>query len=206
MRTIVCCGTGPSLTHERVAVARGRGWPIYVCNDAFRLAPDAALLHACNYGWWAARWREVASLPAEKWTTNAQAASEFGLNWIAEANRPGLSTDPALLHHGHSSGYQLVGMAHRAGAERIVLLGYDLKFAPDYDGKVRRPGSGPRHFFGEYEPALQHWPSVMVRDGVHIELLDLYRSIARQGLVEIIDCSMGALDCFPRMEIADVDG
>lgn len=185
--------------------ARERGWTLYACNDAYRLAPDAALIHACNYGWWARRWRQVAGLPAEKWTTNRQAADEFGVNWIAERNAPGLSTNPAVLHHGHSSGYQLLGMAHRAGATRVVLLGYDLRFAPDYDGRVRQVGSGPRHFFGEYEPELQHWPSVRVQAGVHVELLDLYRSVAAQGLVEIIDCSGGALDCFPRMDIADVD-
>lgn len=119
-------------------------------------------------------------------------------------NRPGLSTDPTILHHGHSSGYQLLGMAYRNGFDRIILLGYDMKYAPDYDGKAQAIGSGPRHFFGEYEPALQHWPSVMVRSGVHVELLELYRSVAEQGLVEVINATPGsALDCFPSMDITE---
>lgn len=187
-------------------VARARDWPLFVCNDAIRLAPDAALLFACNYQWWDARWPEVKDLSAEKWTSRSESAAKYGINWIAEVNKPGLSTDPNLLHHGHSSGYQLVGMAYRAGAERIVLLGYDLKFAPDYDGKAKRIGCGPRHFFGEYrERELQHWPSVKVRAGIHVELLGLYRSVAKQGLVEIVNCTPGsALDCFPRMDIRDV--
>lgn len=185
-------------------VARARDWPLFVCNDAIRLAPDADLLFACNYQWWDARWPEVKDLPAEKWTSRPESAAKYGINWIAEVNRPGLSTDPAVLHHGHSSGYQLLGMAYRAGAERIVLLGYDLTFAADYDGRAKRIGSSPRHFFGEYEPALQHWPSVKVQQGIHVELLDLYRSVAKQGLVEIVNCSGGALDCFPRMPIEDV--
>jgi hypothetical protein len=201
----VCVGTGPSLTAAQVQAARSKGYTLYACNDAYRLAPDADLLHACNYGWWASRYQSVKDLPADKWTTNGKAAAEFDLNWIAEVNRPGLSRDPNLLHHGHSSGYQLLGMAHRAGAERIILLGYDMKFAPDYDGKTKRIGSGPRHFFGEYEKALQHWPSVMVHGGVHVELLDLYRSVAKQGLVEIVNCTPGsALDCFPTADINDV--
>jgi hypothetical protein len=167
--------------------------------------PDAELLHGCNWQWWASRWETVKHLPADKWTTNGKAAAEFDINWIAEVNKPGLSTDPDLLHHGHSSGYQLLGMAYRAGAERILLLGYDMKYAPDYDGKAKQIGSGPRHFFGEYEPALQHWPSVMVQRGVHIELLDLYRSVAKQGLVEIVNCSPGsALTCFPNRDIRDL--
>ena len=34
--------------------------------------------------------------------------------------------------------------------------------------------------------------------------LDLYRSVADQGAVEIINASGGVLDCFPRMDINDV--
>jgi hypothetical protein len=147
----------------------------------------------------------VKDLPCEKWTTRKESAEKYGINYIAEVNRPGLSTDPKLLHHGHSSGYQLVGMAHRAGADRIVLLGYDMKFASDYDGRSKQIGSGSRHFFGEYEPALQHWPSVKVRAGVHVELLDLYWSVAQQGLVEIINATPGsALNCFPRVDIREL--
>jgi hypothetical protein len=202
--TIVCCGTGPSITPHQVEVARRRGWALFVCNDAICLAPDAALLHACNWQWWDARWAEVKDLPCEKWTTRKESAEKYGIHWIAEVNRPGLSNDPALLHHGHSSGYQLLGMAYRAGATRIVLLGYDMSFAPDYDGAAHQIGSSPRHFFGEYEPELQHWPRVQVRNGVHIELFELYRSVADQGAVEIINCSGGVLDCFPRMDINDV--
>ena len=185
-------------------VARARDWPLFVCNDAIRLAPDAALLFACNWQWWDARWPEVKDLPAEKWTSRSESAAKYGINWIAEVNRPGLSTDPAVLHHGHSSGYQLLGMAYRAGAERIVLIGYDLTFAADYDGRAKRIGSSPRHFFGEYPPALQHWPSARVQAGIHVELLDLYRSVAKQGLVEIVNCSGGVMDCFPRTSIDDV--
>lgn len=144
----------------------------------------------------------VAFLPAEKWTVNKQAAQEFYINWIAEKNAPGLSTDPDIIHHGHGSGYSLVSMAHRAGAERIVLLGYDMKYAPDYDGKTRQVGSTPRHFFGEYPHSMQHWPSMQVVDGVHVEMLDLYRSIARQGLVEVINATPdSAIDCFERVDI-----
>jgi hypothetical protein len=28
-----------------------------------------------------------------------------------------------------------------------VLLGYDLSYASDYDGKAKRIGSTPRHYF-----------------------------------------------------------
>lgn len=175
---------------------------MFVCNDAYLLAPDAALLHACNWQWWNARWEKVRDLPCEKWTTRSESAERYGIRWIAEVNKPGLSTDPEVLHHGHSSGYQLVGQAYRKGATRIVLLGYDMKFDPAYDGRSHHIGDTPRHFFGEYEKSLQHWPSVMVRKGVHVELLELYESIARQNAVEIINCTPdSAIECFPKVSI-----
>jgi len=176
---------------EQVESARRKGFPLFVCNNAIFLAPDAELLYACNYQWWRYYYDEVRELPCQKWTTNLQAARDYHLSWIRETNEPGLSTDPRIIHHGHGSGYSLVSMAHRSGAQRILLLGYDLKYAPDYDGKSHNPGSTPRHFFGngEYPTCMQHWPSKQVFGGVHVELLALYRSIQEQGLVELVNCT-----------------
>jgi len=203
LQTITCIGTGPSLTLQQVDVARKKGFDLYVCNNAYQLAHDASLLYGCNAKWWHHYWPSVRSLPCEKWTTNKEAAQTYGLNWIAETNKPGLSTDPSVIHHGHGSGYSLVSMAHRAGADRIVLLGYDLKYASDYDGKQQQVGSTPRHFFHEYPELMQHWPSVSVKGGVHVELVELYRSIKEQGLIEIINCTPGSAlnDCYPFVDI-----
>ena len=205
--TICCIGTGPSLTLSQVNTARDKGFELYVCNNAFQVALDASLLYGCNYKWWKHYYKDVKDLPCEKWTTNKQAADEFGINWIAEKNERGLSNDPNVIHHGHGSGYSLVSMAHRAGADRIVLLGYDLRYAADYDGKQQKRGATPRHYFGdEYPASMQHWPSVKVKDGVHVELVDLYKSIKDQGLVEIINCTPGSalIDCLGYVDIGDL--
>lgn len=97
-------------------------------------------------------------------------------------------------------------MAYRQGAKRILLLGYDLRYAADYEGKARNVGSGPRHFFGEYPGSMQHWPSVRIESGVHHGLVDLYQSIVEQGLVELVNCTPGsALEgIVPSMDISDV--
>lgn len=205
LKSVVCIATGPSLTVDQVATARAKGFTLFVCNNAYQLAPDAALLYAVNLRWWDHYWPEVKDLPCEKWTTNREAADKYGLNHILERNAPGLSEDRNIIHHGHGSGFSLVSMAYREGAERIILLGYDLKYAPDYDPQNRDPGSTPRHYFGEYPHSMQHWPSVQVKGGVHVELLELYRSIARQGLVEVVNCTPGsAIDCFPNVDIANL--
>lgn len=189
--TIICVATGPSLTPQQVEIARTKG-RLFACNNAYMLAPDCELLYGCNTEWWAHYWPEVNQLPCEKWTTNREAADRFQINWIAEKNAPGLSTDPSVIHHGHGSGFSLVSMAHRAGATRIALLGYDLKYATDYDGRARKIGSSARHFFGEYPEAMRHWPSAKVFFGVHVELVELYKSVRDQGLVELVNCTAGS--------------
>ncbi len=196
-------GTGPSLSKRQVESARAKGFTLVGCNRVWEIVPDLALLYGCNGQFWDYYWnRGLSEYSCEKWTTHPEAAKRYGLNWIAEKNAKGLSSDPSLIHHGHGSGYSLVNLAYLKGAERIVLLGYDLKYANDYNGHTQEIGSTPRHYFGEYPSELQHWPKVQVKNGVHVELLDLYRSIAKQGLVEILNATPdSAIDCFPRVDI-----
>lgn len=206
--TIACLATGPSFSPQQADVARAKGFTLFGCNNVWKDVPDLALLYACNEGWWNHYWSdELAKYPAQKWTTNKVAAQKYGLNWIDEKDAPGLSADPECIHHGHGSGFTMVNLAFLMGASRIVLLGYDLKYAADYKGQDRNPGSTPRHYFagGEYPSALRHWPFWSIERGVHVEMLKIYQSVADQGLVEIVNCSPGsALECFPKMRIEDV--
>jgi hypothetical protein len=204
-KTACCIGTGPSLTMAQVDVARSKGFALTGCNNVALDVPDLEVLYGCNYEWWAAYWDTIKDHPAQKWSSNEKAAKQFGINWTAEKDAPGLSSDPRVIHHGHGSGYSLVNLVYLMGATRIVLLGYDLKYAPDYDGSSHRIGSNPRHYFGEYVPHLQHWPSVCVKEGIHFDLVRRYGEVARQGLVEIVNCTPdSAIRCFPMMDIADV--
>jgi hypothetical protein len=52
-KAIVCLGGGPSLTQAQVDACRGRAHVIAI-NDAFRLAPWADVLYACDWQWWKA--------------------------------------------------------------------------------------------------------------------------------------------------------
>jgi len=163
------------------------------------------LLYAVNSGWWDHYWPQVKKHACQKWTTNKESAEKYGLNWVAEKNAPGLSKDPSIIHHGHGSGFTLLNLAYLMGANRILLIGYDLKYAPDYNGHTREVGSSPRHYFGEYPVELQHWPKVHVEKGVHTELCNLYQSVADQRIVEIINCSTdSALTCFPFADISEI--
>ena len=204
---------------RQIDVARRKGFRLFGCNRTFLDVPDLEVLHGCNSEFWDYYHRDIRNAqldtgyPKECWTTRPGLEQKYdGLTYFPEKDKPGLAVPGTgePLHHGHSTGYQLVGLAWMLGAKRIVLLGYDMKFASDYDGRSRKTGSTPRHYFGEYPEPLQHWPSVKVEDGVHVELIEYYQSIAdqieRDDLdLEIINCSPDtALDMFPQMPIEDV--
>jgi hypothetical protein len=187
---------------QQVETARRKGFTLTGCNRVGVDVPDLAVLYGCNFGFWERYHDKIQGNP-EKWTTNRIAAELYWLNWIEEKDAQALSADPRYIHHGHGSGYSLLNLVYLLGATRIVLLGYDLRYAPDYDGRARNVGSLPRHYFGEYEAELQHWPSVSVKNGIHVQLVDLYKSVARQAAVEIINCTPdSAIECFPQVNIA----
>ena len=170
---------------------RRKGYRLFGCNRVFEIVPDLEVLYGCNKGFWDHYYVDACHHPCEKWTTNLEAARQYDLNWIGERWGYGLCEDVDVIHHGHGSGFSLVGLAHKLGAERIYLLGYDLKYSPDYDGARKSVGSAPRHYFGEYPKQLQHWPTAKVEHGVHVELVELYRQVHEQGLVEIINATPG---------------
>lgn len=203
---MTCLGTGPSLTLQQIEAARRKGFHLVGVNNVHQIVPDLEVLFATNGPWWDWYWGRhdgPREHPCEKWTNDRDAAAKYGLKHIESLERRGLSKTLDYIHHGHSSGFCLLNLAYLMGATRIVLLGYDMRFAPDYDGKERKIGCEPRHYFGEYPSALQHWPKVSVKEGIHLELVEQYATVARQGLVEIINCTgpNSALDCFPRAEI-----
>jgi hypothetical protein len=205
-RTIACIATGPSFSPSQVEIARSKGFVLFGCNNIWLDVPDLAVLWATNLQWWDHYWSpRLEAYLAQKWTVSRPAAEKYGLNWTDERNAPGLSTDPSVIHHGHGGGFSMLNLAYLMGASRIVLIGYDLRYSQDYDGRNRQVGSAPRHYFGEYPPALQHWPSVQVRNGVHVELVSLYESVAKQNAVEIVNCALSsALECFPKVAIEHI--
>lgn len=114
------------------------------------------------------------------------AAKSWQLNFIDSIDEPGLSTSPKRIHQGGNSGYQAIGLAHAWGAERVVLLGYDMQ----------RTG-GKSHWHGDHKgglpnlgPAMTTWPAK-------------FATIAAQWPHVVNASRQTALTCFPRVTLAD---
>lgn len=103
------------------------------------------MLYACDGEWWEIYHQQVCeNFPGEKWTNNqgtaAKLVSKYGINCIEAEFEPGLGKQK--LHLGGNSGYQAVNLAYLMGAEKIILLGFDMQRT---DGKEHWHG---RHVNG----------------------------------------------------------
>jgi hypothetical protein len=148
------------------------------------------VLYACDDQWWIHYFPELArAFHGEKWTVSARARDQFDLHWIYGMDKPGLSTNPTLIHTGKNSGYQAIGLAALFGCTRILLLGFDFQ----------RNG-GKTHWHGDHPRGLGNggmyptWVAAMNKLSVDLEAAG----------VTVINCSpKTALQCFSRQPIGD---
>jgi len=196
----VILGTGPSVTGEVMKQLQATRLPIFGCNNAYQIAPVRALI-SCNIEWWDYYWQRDVNLRLgafDKWTWDKATSERYGIAHIRGEWGDGLSTDPEVIHYGHSSGYQLLGLAYHYGVTEFVLTGYDLRFPVMYDG-IKQVAGGDRHYFGEYPQELQHWTKTNIGGNGELNgLLECYRTIKPETYgIRIINCSPGsALDFF----------
>ena len=190
--TIVVLATGPSLTSADVEYCRGRA-RIIAINDAYRLAPFADALYACDVKWW--KWHEgVPSFAGAKWSLDHSQWHGYRVKYpdvqlLRNTGPNGLEHAPTGLRNGRNSGYQAINLAVHYGAARIVLLGYDMQ-------AHAKKGS---HFFGEH-PNGQRSPYGSFRQ-VFQTLVKPLKKIN----VEIVNCTRRTvLTAFPTGDLHEV--
>ncbi len=168
--TVVCIGSGPSLTQADVDACRGRT-RVLVVNDGYRLAPWADALYACDHAWWRAH-DGVPDFAGAKYGLDLR-SSKYGVQILRNTGESGLETDPTCLRTGRNSGAQAIGLAVHYGAKRIMLLGYDMQ----------RTG-GQSHWFGEHPQGLRRPPL-----SEFLPFFDQLVPAAKSLGVEIVNCS-----------------
>jgi hypothetical protein len=191
--TIVCIGSGPSLTDEDVAYCRDKARVIAI-NNNYQKAPWADVLYAADFGWWKAH-DGVPSFQGLKVsiTQHPNPKKRYAdVRVLTPVVGGGLDADPSKLRTGQvaqsagNSGFQAINLAVHLGANRILLLGYDMQ-----RGKT---GSHwhPRHTHNELDPPvssfLKSFPT----------LVDPLKKLG----VSVINCSRAtALHWFPKQPI-----
>ena len=187
--TVVCLGSGPSLTRADVVACQGRARVIAV-NDAWRLAPEADVLYSSDEYWWR-HYRGVPEFGGLKVTLGRRLqspawATALGLTVLGNTGDTGLERQPTGLRNGRNSGYAAINLAVHLGASRILLLGYDMGLA----------GDGRGHFFGAHPPGLRNSNAALYQL-FRRRFETLIAPLAAAG-VTVVNCSREtALTTFP---------
>lgn len=187
--TWACIASGPSLCKEDVDYCREKGWRLLSVNTSWELAPDSNIIYASDYRWWE-RYHEKVNREstAELYTANHKAAAEFGLNRVQLIPGAGYSDRQGYIYTGSLSGFQAIQLAGQQGADRIILLGYDMKHA-----------GGKTHWHGDHPLG---WPNCPKLDNQ----IAGFSKLAEQSPVPIINATRDtALECFMKKELAQID-
>lgn len=197
MNTYVCIASGASLTDDDVEVVR-KAHEVGKCkviaiNDNYLKAPWADFLYYSDHQW-------------EGWHKDKPAFISFigmkvSCDWrsqhmnlkLLRGEREGFSTNPYVINHGSNSGYQALGLAYHLGAKRIILLGYDMKFADD----------GKKHWFGNHPNRTPNHEHIFER-----RMIPCFEDLAKKLHfydIDILNATRDtALGCFDKVDLKEV--
>jgi len=189
--TVVILGSGPSLTLEQVEYVKGTNAKVIAINDTVKLAPWADILYFCDMRWYDWHAELVQAFAGTVVTLRNYGLKYFLPNLICLEPYHGrnLSPDPTKVYTGHNSGVQAINVAFSAGAEKIILLGIDVK-----------PLGKKTHWFGDH-------PVTTSLDTMALWELGFNRIASELTMhdMEIFNASPGTgLKCFPTAELAQV--
>lgn len=168
-RTVYILGGGPSL--RSIDITRLKGQRVIACNNAYRLAPWIDVCVCMDQDWPLERVHRQElpmfrglKISAHK-THRDGRFSTFGFRVVCSTKTAnGISTDPAVVHSNHNSGAFAINVAVQLGAERIVLLGFDMRVVESEDNwhadhkprdrNPKKPSNWPYNVFLERFPAI----------------------------------------------------
>ncbi len=160
--TVVCLATGPSLTQTDCEYVRSKAVVIAI-NDAHRLAPWADVLYSSDRKWWPHH-KGVPTFHGLKFGIGSAPGKRNPFSGLPDVQvltntgYTGLELARHGLKNGRNSGYAAINLAVHLGAQRIVLLGYNMSSAGGrvhFFGRHPAPLSNPDSLFPSFRRAFQ---------------------------------------------------
>lgn len=123
--TVYILGGGPSLAS--VDIERLRGRRVIALNNAYRLANWFPMMYFHDCIWWSWHAKELASWPGVRVTSCVECQNVPWIRFLHHGNRATLDIRPQYLSRGSNAGFAGMSLAEKLGAQRIILLGYDMR-------------------------------------------------------------------------------
>ena len=183
MKTAICIANGSSLTADDVEYCRGKG-TVYAIKEAMFLAPWADCLYAADGDWWDT-YKGCPDFKGEKITVAVREAEKYGLTLYQYDPKLVWGLDN-IIATGGNSGFQTVNIATLRGAERVILLGFDMGHKANkhwWTGKYKRD----------------------VRPSNYKDWIEKFKKASSIIPAKVINCTREtALDCFERADLRGV--
>jgi hypothetical protein len=181
-KTVAVLASGPSMSRAVADDVFAARIPAIVVNDTYLLAPWADMLYAADAAWWAAH-SGAADFQGLRVTVQ-----DVGCALKLRCSGPaGFDPHPGAVRSGGHSGHQAVHIAMHAGAQRILLCGFDMRGT---------------HWHGEHPEPLRN-----TAQGTYGRWCEQFAELGNSAIslrIEIINCTSGsALTCFPAMSLSE---
>lgn len=183
----VCLGAGPSVTQAEIDACRDRSTVIAI-NYMYRYAPWADYLYGADYLWWIRPDVDGAKgFQGKKLTVSPEVLGHYpDVTLLDRTGREGFEPEPGKIRTGGHGGFAALHFAIQQGAEKVLLLGYDLQ-----------PNAEGRHHVHPEHPGGDH-PCQNDKRMVYYSLLPTLEH--RQ--IQVVNCSRAtSLTTFPRGEV-----
>lgn len=176
-RTVVCIASGPSLTEQDCEAVRLAGHPALVTNTTYQRCLWADVLVGHDGRWWNKYGALVDATFAGARVTSSSAGRLPG-------SPKTLSSVPGFMSF-HNSGANAISLAITGGAQRVLMLGFDCRKAPN----------GVSHWHGDHPRELSNARSIAAWPKHFAAVARL----AADRHVAVVNCSRSTvLTCFPR--------
>lgn len=187
--TAVIVASGPTSTQADIDRVRGKARVIAI-NMNYQRAPWADVLWFCDQKWWTWHRDVVKAWAGEVWTIGEHMLllrdKVPGIRVLPIAGNRGM--DDRGIYTGRNSGYQAIQLAAHRGANKILLIGFDMRVV---DGRV--------HWHENYR--------VPTRDPFQEKMLPHFPALAaalKARGVTVINCTFGsALRVWPIATVED---
>jgi hypothetical protein len=140
-RVVIIAGgeTVTSAVVRQIAMARLEGrCRVIAVNDAIYIAWFADWLHGADFKWWSRHIHRVQHFKGIK-TTIADQVPEAWAHRLECTGREGFDENPGNCRSGNNSGFQALHCAIHTGADRIVLVGFDMAGGHWFEGHPGEP-------------------------------------------------------------------
>lgn len=189
--TVAIMAPGPSLTKEQVNAIMKRGIFTIAIGDAYLLNPFADILYHCDRRWWM-YYKGVPEFHGCQRVSMEDVPAYPEIKQVIQSPmREGLALQKPYIVAGANSGHQAINLAFHYHPKRIILVGYDMKKAPDGQYNVRGQHPVELKSLGKFSKFME-------------KIATLRAPLAQHG-VTVYNCTIDTdLQCFAKRDLEDV--